>query len=249
MIGGILFIVIEFKRYGLPDVNDNIAQFFFELLSAAEHNKQLDFEGLRIYGLLTDLKLFKFYSYNPTTSQFCSDECILGEGLRVNGLSIMTSISNKIFGIILWAYMEGLRAIISRNKNRAKCNDFTSESFAPIGSKEQSASSDFQQPGELIPGVDSKRAGGHKLTDQWEVALELAELCVVKFKEPVASLEDIEAKGNDALGLLTKSTHSIPRASIFSGQGSEPSTPAELKLVAACAIKEEYEGYLSKISQ
>lgn len=45
-------------------------------LAAAEQNIQLNFVGLRIYGLLTNLTHFKFYSYNPTTKQFCYDEDI-----------------------------------------------------------------------------------------------------------------------------------------------------------------------------
>ena len=32
--------------------------------------------GLRIYGLLTNLIEFKFYSYDPSTEQFCFDETI-----------------------------------------------------------------------------------------------------------------------------------------------------------------------------
>jgi len=43
-----------------------------------------------------------------------------------------------------------------------------------------------------------------KLIDQLEAALMLAESCCAKFKEPVASLQDIEEKGNEALALLTK---------------------------------------------
>jgi hypothetical protein len=51
-------------------------------LAAAEENNKLKFAGLRIYGLLTDLSQFKFYSYNPTTEEFCHDENIVIEELR-----------------------------------------------------------------------------------------------------------------------------------------------------------------------
>jgi hypothetical protein len=53
-------------------------------LAAAEMNKELDFAGLRIYGLLTDLTQFKFYSYDPSTSQFYFDETILVENKRTS---------------------------------------------------------------------------------------------------------------------------------------------------------------------
>jgi len=118
MIGGILFFVIELKL-GYLTPND-LAQLFLELLSAAEQNNQLDFAGLRIYGLLTNLTNFKFYSYDPTTKQFCCDEEITIETKRITGFSDMIDVSNKIFGIILTAYMDGLRAITRRRKDRAK---------------------------------------------------------------------------------------------------------------------------------
>jgi len=43
-----------------------------------------------------------------------------------------------------------------------------------------------------------------KLTDQWEAALKLAEHCVDKFNAVVVSIQDIEARANGALELLTK---------------------------------------------
>jgi hypothetical protein len=48
------------------------------------------------------------------------------------------------------------------------------------------------------------RTGGRKSTDRWEAALGLAEHCVDEFNEPVASLQDIEARANGALELLAK---------------------------------------------
>ena len=45
--------------------------------AAAEANKSIDFKGLRVYGLLTNLIQFKFYSYDPSTNQFCFDEIIV----------------------------------------------------------------------------------------------------------------------------------------------------------------------------
>lgn len=45
------------------------------------------------------------------------------------------------------------------------------------------------------------------------------------------------------------SVRSIPRMSFFSGGDNDPSTPAELKALAADIIKKEHESYLSKIGQ
>ena len=97
MIGGILFFVIE-DKLNTPDDN-SLAQLFLELLcayfllqytqstlshhlAAAEMNKKADFAGLRIYGLLTNLVQFKFYSYDPSTKQFCFDDMIIVTGRR-----------------------------------------------------------------------------------------------------------------------------------------------------------------------
>ena len=104
MIGGILFFVVEFKL-GIPNHN-NLAQLFLEFLcayflfpytysvlsrhlAAAEQNNRLNFAGLRIYGLLTDLTQFKFYSYNPSTKKFCFDETILINNRRTGAFSDM----------------------------------------------------------------------------------------------------------------------------------------------------------------
>jgi len=52
----------------------------FPLLSqypaAAKANKTADFEGLRIFGVLTDLTAFQFYSYDPTVNEFSFDETL-----------------------------------------------------------------------------------------------------------------------------------------------------------------------------
>jgi hypothetical protein len=42
---------------------------------------------------------------------------------------------------------------------------------------------------------------------------------------------------------------SIPRASRFTGERDDPSTPTELKALAAKIVKEENDFYLSRISQ
>lgn len=52
-------------------------------------NKPIDFAGLRIYGLLTDLNQFKFYSYDPATKQFYFDDNIIVNNKRTQVLSDM----------------------------------------------------------------------------------------------------------------------------------------------------------------
>jgi hypothetical protein len=50
--------------------------------AAAEMNKKVNFEGLRVHGLLTDLQAFHFYSYDPTRRKFAFDETLQASGAR-----------------------------------------------------------------------------------------------------------------------------------------------------------------------
>ena len=102
-------------------------------------NKTLDFAGLRVYGLLTDLSQFTFYSYDPSTKQFFFDEFMVVANKRIPAYSDMIeglcisplcshrpdffSVVNKIFGLVLTGYVDGLRAIVKRSQDRAKRND------------------------------------------------------------------------------------------------------------------------------
>ncbi|KAM6496570.1 hypothetical protein JOM56_007043 [Amanita muscaria] len=252
-IAGVLFFVIELKR-DVPDEN-GLAQLFFELLSAAEMNKSDVVQGLRVYGLLTDLTQFKFYSYDPATKQFCFDETIFSiNANRIEAFSDMMDISNKIFGVVLSGYMDTLRAWITKDEDRANHNVslpavyLSSMKLLTYLWVSLVGSSPGQQTGRNIPSSSQKAwksTGGRsrRLPDyRWEAALVLAEDCCAKFKEPATSLPDIEEKANEALGLLAKSVRSIPRASIFTGR--QEYDPAELKALATRVVKETYECYL-----
>lgn len=173
-------------------------------------NKSDDIQGLRVYGLLTDLTRFKFYSYDPATNQFCFDETIIINVNRIAGFSRMMHVSNKIFGVVLSGYMDTLHAHITKSEDRGNQN----------------------------------HTGPLELSGELKAALMLAEDCCAKFKEPATSLPDIEEKANEALGLLTKSVRSIPRASIFTGR--QDYDPAELKALATRVAKETYECYLKQ---
>ena len=54
-------------------------------MNSERHN----FEGLRIYGLLTDLNGFHFYSYDPTEKKFYLDEKMYVDASRLPFLSGM----------------------------------------------------------------------------------------------------------------------------------------------------------------
>jgi hypothetical protein len=108
--------------------------------AAAKVNKQADFEGLRIYGVLTNMTRFSFYSYDPSTNSFCRDEELIVNTRRdefsadmIFGMCMFVKVSeyscnqisvmNKIFGLVLYAFIEGLRAITERSSQRAAKGD------------------------------------------------------------------------------------------------------------------------------
>jgi len=45
-------------------------------------NKNAKFEGLRVYGLLTDLQAFHFYSYDQSRGKFAFDETLHASSTR-----------------------------------------------------------------------------------------------------------------------------------------------------------------------
>ncbi|CAA7265119.1 unnamed protein product [Cyclocybe aegerita] len=127
MIGGALFFVIEIML-GL-DKDDNLAQLFLELLSAAEANNRSGFDITRVYGLLTDLSSFRFYSYDPKSKSFSFDEDILVNAKRDDFCFDMIYVSNKIFNVIMCGYVEVLRATVEASKKKSEQGDLT-----PVGS-------------------------------------------------------------------------------------------------------------------
>src|SRR3979411_2663603 len=50
-----------------------IEPYQFSSPAAAQSNKKADFEGLRVHALLTDLRQFDFYSYDPVSNKLCID--------------------------------------------------------------------------------------------------------------------------------------------------------------------------------
>ena len=59
--------------------------------AAAEENKKITFDKLRVYGLLTNAVVFDFHSYDPITKQFCFDERMLISPVRSDALAGMVN--------------------------------------------------------------------------------------------------------------------------------------------------------------
>jgi len=211
-----------------------VAQLFVEILAAAKANEKVDFANLRIYGLLTDLIDFHFYSYNPLTKSFAFDETLVVNITRDVAFADMIPVGNKIFSVILTAYIDGLEATAIKSSERKHKGDISSPGSAPLQQmRSQNA------PSEPGPSQPYNRSGGRKSTDYWEAALQFAKQCRDKFGESVGTVDNIERNSTAALELLAKSVRSIPRASRLTGP-DDPSSTEEINVLARCMVHTKY---------
>jgi hypothetical protein len=109
--------------------------------AAAAENGTVDFTNLRVYGLLTDLTKFGFYSYDPVKKQFSLDEEFSLETRRnhycfgmIHGIFnavkkvvtidvFLSPVTNKIFSVVMHGYVRGLEAIVLKSRERGEKGD------------------------------------------------------------------------------------------------------------------------------
>ncbi|KAF8221790.1 hypothetical protein L208DRAFT_1414470, partial [Tricholoma matsutake] len=210
MIGGTLFFIAKFKLD--ISLEDNVAQLFVKILATAKANEKVDFANLCIYGLLTDLIDFHFYSYNPPAKEFAFDKTLVVNITRDMVFTDMIPVSNKIFNMILTAYINGLEATMLKS----------------IGRKEKG---DVSSPGSMP--LQRMRA--------WKAPSEqgLTQQCRDKFEEPVETIDDIERNSTAALELLAKSVWFIPHVLHLMG-AANPSSTEEIKDLAHRMVHTKY---------
>lgn len=109
-------------------------------VAAAEANKRNNYTGLRVYGLLTDLVSFYPYSYDPVQNAFFKDDRLIANitrelfMLRYDPWSVSPScftetcshsfeVANKIFSILMYAYIKSLEATVALSKARSEKQD------------------------------------------------------------------------------------------------------------------------------
>lgn len=183
--------------------------------AAAEMNKNAIFEGLRVHGLITDLETFHFYSYDQTRKKFAFDETLHASATRETFIADMIRVTNKVFTVILFAYVEGLAASVKWSRERPPASPTRSLAAQQL----------------VCIRTDYN-------TEKWELALAFAKQCLNKFQEPVHTIEDVEKQSCEAIGLLTKSVRSIPRVSHRSGKAE--STENELRALARRIVRTQY---------
>ncbi|KDR77891.1 hypothetical protein GALMADRAFT_138062 [Galerina marginata CBS 339.88] len=115
LLGGALFLVVELKLQlgDEGELGDYVTQLFLELLAAAQRNGRHDFKNLKVYGLLSDFSQYYFYTYHPETKKFFKNqEMRISDGTFDGVCEGMMHACNKIFGLVLTAYIGGLRTIV-----------------------------------------------------------------------------------------------------------------------------------------
>ncbi|OBZ74054.1 Sterol O-acyltransferase 2 [Grifola frondosa] len=220
MTGCTFFLIGELKRG--PDNAENLAEFLGALSAAAEANK--DFPHVRVHGLLTDMTRFRFCSYDPATRTFCADEELLADVEREHFCTDMIAVANKMFSIIMFAYLEVLREMVDSSREEDAGNP---------------SSSQDQQSATLLSEVDKPSLHSRPSFAQREQALHFAEQASAKFQSST-SIDELDAATVEGLRLLTESAHCLPRVSPCTAT-EVPSTAEGLQALSDRNVKEWHE--------
>ncbi|KAJ7913897.1 hypothetical protein B0H13DRAFT_460479 [Mycena leptocephala] len=101
-LGSILLVVAEFNQHTLT--NDNAAQLFAEMISAAENNQA---PCQRVHGMLSNMDYHHFFSYSPVTKKFTQGRAFSTAAIqRLQRLNLMVQVINYLFSICLDALLE-----------------------------------------------------------------------------------------------------------------------------------------------
>ncbi|KAF8586493.1 hypothetical protein K439DRAFT_1615038 [Ramaria rubella] len=99
-LGGTLFVVVRYGFSGTGSLDDTQAQLVAALFSASACNDKYIMAGRKVHGMITDLDLFQFFSYDPKSELFSF------------GGILETSLEKREAGIdmisVFEAYIEGL---------------------------------------------------------------------------------------------------------------------------------------------
>ncbi|OBZ65523.1 Metacaspase-1 [Grifola frondosa] len=209
IVGHLLFFVIELKYTMGSD--SNLAQLFLELLSMAEINLNSDFADLKIYGLLTDLTQFEFYAYDPSTKTFLQDpSSLITSNWREGFLHDMINVGNRLFSLILQAYIETLRMTCDQSDKRGKSGT------------------------QLLkePSLDHTRPS----LDKWQRALQLALDAQAQLGKLPNDESMHEESASEGLALLTQSVQLLRRVTTNTSDSDIPSVDT-LRTMSKASMK------------
>ncbi|KAJ7907894.1 hypothetical protein B0H13DRAFT_1618025, partial [Mycena leptocephala] len=107
-------------RFAFPQQLDTfVAQLFSELYAAAQMNAKVGLENLKVYGILTDLGIFHFFAFEPKSKMFYRDPKIVVARGREDFLIGMMHVTEKIFSVVLEAYIDTLEATYHKITQRS----------------------------------------------------------------------------------------------------------------------------------
>ncbi|KAJ7212078.1 hypothetical protein GGX14DRAFT_621645 [Mycena pura] len=206
IVGKILFLVIELKA-NFDDLESNVAQLFSELYAASKLNGDAGFESLTVYGLLTDLGTFHFYSFNPISKTFYQDpRMVVHSLLREEFLYGMMAVVDRIFTLVLQGYIDTLKATCAKIEEQ-------------LSSKQSSSGS----PTTKAFLEDWRKAHQHGLAAQNKLK---------QFSGNETELEESAAKGLES---LKNSVACVGRLTYTSSKHDIPSK-ADLETIAQKAV-------------
>ncbi|KAJ7132089.1 hypothetical protein C8R44DRAFT_773015 [Mycena epipterygia] len=222
IVGNVLFFVIELKK--LLDT-ESYAQLFAELYSAAELNSLAGFRSLTVYGLLTDLGTFEFFSFEPISKTFYRDPKMFLPRIREDVLSAMIEVSNKVFSIVLQGFINTLKATCDKCQIRSTAGSLSPTGSSPIQQLQQTPSN--PPPATKAKGRPSLRV--------WERARDDAMAAQAQLKRFSDDLTTLETTTKEGLKLLEKSVARVVRMSESSSRYDLPSE-ARLEKLAQNAV-------------
>ncbi|KAJ7213604.1 hypothetical protein GGX14DRAFT_619159 [Mycena pura] len=192
IVGNILFLVIELKAC-FDNMERNVAHLFAELYSASKMNGDVGFESLTVYGLLTDLGTFQFYSFNPISKTFYRNSKI---------------VVHRNF--VLQACLDTLEATCTKSEERS-----SSGSLSPTGS------SPLQQL-QNAPSNPTPITKGRSL-EAWPKAHQHALAAQNKLKQFSGNLTALEESAAEGLKFLELSVGCVSRTTQITSKRDIPS--------------------------
>ncbi|TDL16572.1 hypothetical protein BD410DRAFT_844310 [Rickenella mellea] len=230
LFGDTLFIVVELTDRVTEAYNNCVAHLLLEFLSTTDIEQYVLQESLRVYGLMTDLMTFHFYSYDLKNKQFNVDEKFVVDHSRERFCYDMISVTNKIFSILLNGYVEALGYWVPIKISKCTASQNDSEADKIVRPKARKRPDRFSTP-----------------IENWTQALSLAQQSHAKFQLPFSDLDSLEGNATEGIRLLTESVQLLPRESSFSGE-SDPFTAEELNAMAKQSVRNWHETLLTRLS-
>ncbi|KAF7330744.1 hypothetical protein MVEN_02413100 [Mycena venus] len=215
-LGNTLIVVGEFKLGNLT--NDNAAQLFAEMISAAEANES---RYQRVHGMLSDMDSHFFYSYNPQNHKFTQGLHFTTKAdRRILRLNNMVPVINYLFSVCLDAMKDLTYFTKNFCASRRNTTDISSTNVEEV--KALPTPPDLERP-----------AQEKKSLPLWNESYELIRQAQERMQfspEETLTVKLINERGDAGLELLYDSMNCLPRLSSLE-KGLGPKTFSQLTVL------------------